>query len=1450
MRRTKKWIILCLSLVLTCAVLVGTLVIASADSFTSERFNYSGVKYQMVQEAPVSQHYESNRKGLLLSAYDNGATAMLKGTFSGQFDAEMKATTQGAAAPDLRAYSLIFKDIATDECFALTIEDKGSELQAYVSVGEDKTGVYYNTDAWDMNPHGYTTLQNQSGNYSRIVAKGVTAVRFDPFTMNVSVRDDAGKYIQVWNLKENIVDGKFFNHRIESMGHYTVTISFTSITAGGKGELTLYAINGEDYGTTNLPQAQPTVYMGDIHNAVAGAAYVLPVPGVYDAYNQLTAENITYEVYNENGEKLADGSYSAGVTFTPERAGNYYLYYCLAGSDSRKGEAYIKVKAYERENVSCTFADTGLQGETLGLHSSVTVPERTVSSNLFAEGFTADATVTVRFNGKAVEGFEDIKPGFRFEFTQLGQYDVVYAYTVGGQKYESQTISFTVADDVAGIAMEELPTAANVGDTVTIPGATVYLNGNNGQATHALTLPDGTVTTDSSVTLTQPGAYTVEYTYDVSGSKGSFTRSFVVEKNVEDLFTSAEKATITFDPYFANADAPGVVVNMSGNSAYVTYDVDLSDNTKNDVLIDLMAVANTVGVTDFTGFYVTLTDKLDPTNYVTIRVHQGSGNAVNGSFVKARAHNQSAFTGWYKSPDWNAGAPYPYTNVLETATAHVFGGFMTNHNFASSTMHRDFRDGSVQLRWDTKEKALYANNDLVFIPAPDQNESLVVDFDDPACFTNLWSGFTDDSQVELKITPIGVSGSAKLKIFNIDGRTFSGGKVEDTQAPAVKLDLQGMETAPDAKTGMAYKLFDLIITDNFFTPQMIQTDMSVMYGNTPVEIKDGAFVPDKDGYYTVTYTATDPYGNASTLTQEIRSRSDIPGVTAELKGQWAETVEYGFPVELPAYNGNGGSGNYRYYAKVTHNGETADIVGNSYTPMDEGEYVITLYAEDYIGQTATLSHTYQVSYRPTFVLNRADYILPPAFIHGSSYVFDQYTAGYYASADAQMTMVSAIIEVEDADGLRTLGEDRTYVPKASDTVSEAKVRFIFRATVDGKTIENVVEKTAAIRTISQSSNFMTEYFLLENATAVSRNKYVTFHGDGNGDVKMVFLRPVSMEEFSLEMSATVIDSQFYSDYDAIRITLTDRSDPSIQVQFLITKDGNKLGFSINGGAQMLMLGSLTEQTTQNLLITYYNATHTITGVENSSLGTVKNTLAGAEFQGFTSDEAFLSIELLGAKGNSALNLIAINNQRFFSTVRDSGVPQIYVDGSYSGMFVSGAQITLPTARAYDVLNHTGMATVTVTAPDGSFVTALDGTVLDAAPANKNYVIAPTAMGRYLVFYASTDEAGQYRSVEKSMVIYDDVAPEVSLSTALPARVWAGTTIKIPEYTVKDNGDVSKVLVSVSVRDPKGMIHTVENGEFVASLPGDHVIMFYMVDENGAYNTQTFTITAVARPEGK
>lgn len=89
--------------------------------------------------------------------------------------------------------------------------------------------------------------------------------------------------------------------------------------------------------------------------------------------------------------------------------------------------------------------------------------------------------------------------------------------------------------------------------------------------------------------------------------------------------------------------------------------IDLSDNTRNDLLIELIAQPHTLGASDVDGVYITFTDVYDPTNTMVVRLrYLEDSNSV--SQVRAKGKGQ-IYTGL------NNG-------VIQNAQEHESGGFM------------------------------------------------------------------------------------------------------------------------------------------------------------------------------------------------------------------------------------------------------------------------------------------------------------------------------------------------------------------------------------------------------------------------------------------------------------------------------------------------------------------------------------------------------------------------------------------------------------------------------------------------------------------------------------------------------------------------------------------------------------------------------------------------------
>lgn len=1427
------------------------------DLLSSDRFAYSGVKYKVAQVAPQNNYFTDSRKGLVLYAYDSGAKADLKGTFTGTFETEVKASTAGKTKADLVAYSFVFTNLINGETFALTVEDGGEETSAYVNVNGDKAGIYYNVDtSWDCQPHGYTTSQNNNGTYTRTLTKGTTKLRFEPTDMVVSVMNSAGEYITVWDLTEEVMDGKRYGHLLEPMELYSVSVEFTSVSAGGKGELTIYSINGEDYGSVVLPETAPMIYTEVQESAVVNVAYALPCPEVYST-ETLEAEDVSYVLYDGTGKALSSGKYNEGLDFTPTESGTYYLYYSVESEKGAVGEAYLKIKAYGKENVSVTFSEVELGSETVGLNTTLEIPERTVESNLFAKGYAPNARVAVKKDGQLIEGYESVEAGFHYVFDALGEYEIAYLATVGGEEYTADAIVITVSNDVAGVVMEKVEESYAYNETLSVPEATVYIGGEVCNATHTLFDPLGEEISDSEVLLDEIGSYTLYYAYEVGGRSGEFEYTFDVEKSVTDLFAVSGKGSVAYDDTSGNADMEGVLFMMTGNDAALTYDLDLRNKTKDDLLVELFAVSSTPGVHDLNGFYVTLTDKLDPTNYLTIRCIEGTGNMVDGTFVRCRASNQTSYSAWYINHSWDdsdGNGYWDWKTWVENAMNHDAGGYTLTHDFGMNKKGTDLDRTTIKLYWDSEEKALYTDhiyNDRLY-PDPTHDFRLIADFDDPNMYTNLWGGFTDDSQVELKITPITVTGSAALKILAVDGYYFNEADVKDTAGPSVAVDMEGMSEVPVAKTGSAYKIFDLILSDDFCAEEALKTQVSVTYGNTEIPVENGAFIPQYDGYYTIRYSVSDAYGNTTETSVEVESRSDVAPIEVSLTESWLEALNYGYAVEFPAYAATGGTGRYVYTQEVTCDGEAVELGNDGFTPLKAGEYVVTLTATDYIGQSSSISKTYHVEFSSDIIFEESSVILPPAFLNGNPYVFDTYIGGYYATEGAALTETVATVKITDANGETTLPSDGKYTPKASESHSEATVEILFEGYVNGAKIEKKITRTVPIYTAQQSTSFITDYFVTENATVATKNQFITFTAiEENKELSASFIRAVAADEFEIQFKPNSTkdengESVFHSNFETLEITLTDKYDPTIKIVIQIVKNGDELLLYANGKGPMIVAGSLTAATTENIVVSYNNGTFALKGANGTSIGTVTTGLDGKKFGGFPSQEVYVSFRLLGVGEDCAINLVSINNQKLLSTRVDTAQPQIYIDGSYSGMYTAGTAITLPVARAYDVLNYTTPATLTVTAPDGSYLRSVDGVELNGVSADREYVIEPTAFGKYAVSYYSEDLSGQKRESTRYIVVYDDVLPELTLDKALPERVWTGTTVTVPSYTVTDNGDVSKVKVYICYTEPGGMMCSLKDGKIVADKAGRYTVYFYLIDENECYNTVTFEFTAVER----
>ena len=144
--KKKHGIAVIVSAVVAVVMCVIGIVAATANVLVAsgEVFDYSKsekvVRYKDYQSDPADA---AARKGLLLYAYDNGASVPFKTSFTGDFSAELTAAANEEGSVELKQYSLLFHDVETGAEFSVVIKNKPAQKDASVSYKGERAGIIF-----------------------------------------------------------------------------------------------------------------------------------------------------------------------------------------------------------------------------------------------------------------------------------------------------------------------------------------------------------------------------------------------------------------------------------------------------------------------------------------------------------------------------------------------------------------------------------------------------------------------------------------------------------------------------------------------------------------------------------------------------------------------------------------------------------------------------------------------------------------------------------------------------------------------------------------------------------------------------------------------------------------------------------------------------------------------------------------------------------------------------------------------------------------------------------------------------------------------------------------------------------------------------------------------------------------------------------------------------------
>ena len=941
----------------------------------------------------------------------------------------------------------------------------------------------------------------------------------------------------------------------------------------------------------------------------------------------------------------------------------------------------------------------------------------------------------------------------------------------------------------------------------TIPKATLKVDDKTVISDYAyLVFPSGKAIDKSPVVLDEEGVYSLVYYATVDGQKVKATKEFTVAKQIYKV--SDEKSSAYFGTSVKLPMLEGVVVNLANGDKFI-YDeiIDLSDNTENDSLIKIAMFTENEGKADVGEMVIRLSDIYDESNYLNIHIKNiaDAGDwALRQAYICAGATNQTP-GGWENAP---GGYKFHVNNYY---------GFPVRFSMTGSPADTTMGYDLLNLSYDAIKNAVYTDKEIY--PAG----KMIADLDDSQTFLNTWNGFTN-GKVRLSITGVDYRMETMgLVITEIDGKEPKKA-VETDFAPIINVDYEG--EVPYALVNKEYAIFNATAFDTHEGVKDVAVNVYYNYGKenqTVCNIVNGQFIPKREGVYTIVYTACDDMGQRSEEVVNVQAVVGS-GFTAELVGK----VEKGYTgkesllFEDVSYQNESGAVSYR----VTVNGEEIEPKNGQYyfLPLNDGVYSVNVKIKDYVKEeNITYDFSTIKNYTPQIF---DEIVLPKYLVQGEELKLPE-ISGYDFSSGKGKQYETQIFVKESGEEEKEISGN-VYTP-----TKEGNLEIIYRLNVSGRKAEKKVN--VSVVSVFEGNDLHIEKFFKQisgDAEMGATANNVTLTATKKSAVE--FVNRVQVKDFYM----TFVFDETFNAVGKVNIYFTDIYDSSKTVKFTYTKNYNgSASFSLNDGTMIAVDASFISDQ-KNFMLTYSDG---IVYGSSSVYLPISQYLDGRAFEGFAQDMAYLTIELDNVKGKSVMCLKNLNRQSLNDANKDRFAPQIMADAIVGERTLNDV-IEINSAMASDVLSNDVDFVLKVTAPDGNYAVAKDGTKLDGVEnnPNKKYELALSSYGDYYIEYVAVDRFNKEKSLAFYVTVRDSVSPTVTLGTA-NRQAKVGDTVTVASVTATDN--ISENLtVFICVENTDGQTDVVENNKFVADKKGVYTVKYMVWDEAGNYTFKSYTVT--------
>lgn len=737
--------------------------------------------------------------------------------------------------------------------------------------------------------------------------------------------------------------------------------------------------------------------------------------------------------------------------------------------------------------------------------------------------------------------------------------------------------------------------------------------------------------------------------------------------------------------------------------------------------------------------------------------------------------------------------------------------------------------GGMKFTMDLETNRIYLTNRMT-------GEDLITDLDSEELYgDNLFKGFISDEVYAVIECQRYVASSVNLQIESLLG--FKGEELQmvsitDTKAPEVILSVDKTdEGGVYIVKGEEFTIPTQVeIADASYVNEM-QVNVYYNYGTSRQTIaysKDGKFVPNKDGKYTVEYKATDIYGNSGVATLDLIVVDGNNGIEFEESklDRLVLLKENVFPQIIAT--GKNKEISCEVYVNAP-NGEKI-ILGDrlAYIPEQAGEYEIVYTFKDNV---YTRSYSYKLSASTgdaSFIQKEAPQ-LPVYFIKDASYAFEPlyvYTIGTNG-LEKKATIVQISVDggnyqaVDSAKTVKIEGNSRISVKYTyNDEVVNVYEREILDVGYGKKTGRNY------------AAYFQGDY---SSATTASVGFEYAFTGTKSTE-EMRYANLVSLANFKLSFTI----AQEKDNFRKINILLKEACNPLNYLIISYEKTANDVVYTVK---EMYEEAQIVNQTFKGF------GSMTATRSVSYSSGSLTNDNGNmVKITPFATDLCILVVQVEDISAESSVKINELNNQKFSKIYREQS-PMLAVNLP-DRYYKLNEVYNIKPAELSSVANIANAKDValTVTAPNGKIAKDSKGLLLENVPANQAYVLPLLISGYYHFSYTYSCETNAGLKEEQTpmlLTVIDTVPPEayfVGLGSEDLLTVKVGHTHKIRKYVVKDNATkLEDMWIQVSVYSSAGTMVSVNKEAYTFTKAGYYTVYLWCADIDGNVATAYYNI---------